>query len=416
MINRELIKENNSLVNTERTFSFKKVEQLLEINEKLRVLLEKSRAQKQDTPFGVDIFPKSSKPNSANQSFLTSKVATATASREETIRNEFLEQIDSLKLQVSMLQKENSKYKTQLEAAKATDSQIQTLRNKLKELETHNQQLESEVKSAGAEINRLKSVSIAHTSQDDEVPKLKEELAEISEELHKYREYIPPLLAKMEELQRDKEILEKAIDERSQENEMLQKKVDSLEPLAKENKILKQRYFLVRTASEMFRNRIEEQNVLIEKMQKMINTDEILDVEIDIRKIMAERNVLAAQNERIKKPITEKILKLDMLKLKVSTEIEEFENLKRSIRQLDDSVVLARDSGHDFTKARDSLVKTLELRKSTMKDFQTALQDVDTIKEQLNDMHKELKEVKSEMNTEQDPHSSHSYDDGQKWF
>ena len=47
MINRELIKENNSIISRERVFPFKKVEQLLLVNEKLRILLEKSKDRKQ---------------------------------------------------------------------------------------------------------------------------------------------------------------------------------------------------------------------------------------------------------------------------------------------------------------------------------------------------------------------------------
>lgn len=221
----------------------------------------------------------------------------------------------------------------------------------------------------------------------------------------------------MEELQRDRDIFEKVIDERDEEIQALKQKIDSLEPLTKENKLLKQRYFLVRTASELLRNRIEEQHVMMDKMQKLVNTDELLDVEIDYRKLAAERDVLAAQNERMKKPIKEKVLKLDLLKLKLSAELEEVENLKNSIRHLDESQVISKfghsplktPMGQESGRSRDELVKTLEQRSSTMRNLHNRWKDVETIKIQLDDMNRELERVKSEENLDTNPVGSDSF-------
>ena len=69
----------------------------------------------------------------------------------------------------------------------------------------------------------------------------------------------------------------------------MEQQLDDLEMYKKENKILKQRYFLMRTASEMVRQRNEAQAATIEHLQKLVSMEEMLDVEIHIRNLLEER-------------------------------------------------------------------------------------------------------------------------------
>ena len=420
MINRELIKENNSVINKEKVFPFAKVEQLLTVNEKLRTLVEKSKDRNQASNLASETFQKSFRDYSLNHSFVTNTTTNkgpVSDSREVTIRGEIPDQVELLKAEVSNLHQENSKLKVAAETNKLFNFQINSLQKQLNDSENRNKQLEAEVNSVKAENIQLKRDLNEYANSDYKRENiwLKSELARKDGELSRCEDVInhfQRIAVAMEDWQREKEIYERAIEERSQEILTLKKRIDILEPLHRENQLIKQRYFLLRTATEFLRNKIDDQNVTMNKMQQLINADELLDVEVDIRKLVAQRDVLAAQNERMKKPIKEKILNLDQLKLRLSTELQDFEQLKKSFRQLDDPS--STTSRQDFNKTREGLTKTLELRKSAMMGFHVALEDVDMLRGEMVDMRKELKEVKSEANSEQVVTVSHSVIDEPK--
>ena len=422
MINRELMKENNEIIQKERVLPFKKVEELLSVNAKLRALLtlRSPKNTKQESILVTEAFPTSTtKDPSFVQVTQTSRDPVA-ESQQPSTRNEYTEEIEALKLKIAGLEHQNEDLKKKVQAAQASNFLLKSLETKLKKSEEQNAQLRSQAEQSAAELAKLKAELAENKEIEKEVSLLKAEFAKKDEEIRSFKEYIyktQALLSQMEELQRDRDIFEKVIDERDEEIQALKQKIDSLEPLTKENKLLKQRYFLVRTASELLRNRIEEQHVMMDKMQKLVNTDELLDVEIDYRKLAAERDVLAAQNERMKKPIKEKVLKLDLLKLKLSAELEEVENLKNSIRHLDESQVISKfghsplktPMGQESGRSRDELVKTLEQRSSTMRNLHNRWKDVETIKIQLDDMNRELERVKSEENLDTNPVGSDSF-------
>lgn len=441
MINRELIKENNNLLKKNNVIPVSKVEKLLEVNETLRTKLEKLRADGIPTTpvksVSRNYFPSE---NIVTPSTQRTGVLISTQSCEVTARWEFDTQktdreiIGELRQQLNSLKDEKDrallKYKllhnfdqekkeldTKMRFLNAEKERLQkslSLKNEeIKKLENERTQTNQDLQHMSTELTQLKSeLALWKYKYERDVKELETVVEKKDEEIKEYKERLNSLescVDYLETIQRDKEIYEKALDDRSNEIEALKLRIESLEPLEKENKLLRQRFFLVRTAGELLKHQNEENIKRMEALQEVVSTGEILDVEVSIRKLMEERDVLAAQNERMKKPLQEKILKLDMLQFKVHSELEEFENWKKSLKQLDESqgflspIAFMGDVASESGKFKDEVMKTIDQKTMSLKNFKEALKDVNTIKSQMENMTRELEELNDEDGSESNP-------------
>ena len=406
--NRELTRENSKLSSRLKVVSASNVEKLLRVNEKLREELEKielsvslantARISSKSFTFRDGLSEQFNQTTGLLSPYfadMTTRFDTETQKADKELIVELKQQIHDLKLEKEELVKQRG----------LTDSS-----RKEKELEERIKSLESEKIQLGKDIGlkqeteqRLKKeLEASRAGFERDVKKLTETIEKQQKEIDFYRERLnelQPYVVLANSFQRERELLGKTIEEKYKEIADLKTRVEALEPLQKENKLLKQKYFIIRTAGELLKQRNEEQIKRMDQMQQLVDTEELLDTEINIRQLMEERDLLAAQNERMTKALKDKILQLDILQFKVSSELEEFQNLKKSLLALDESQLLtsSRIFRNDLTpesgRFRDETVKALGQRAGVMKGFQAALKDVEVVKDFMESMNRELREL-----------------------
>lgn len=290
------------------------------------------------------------------------------------------------------LLEENRSLKDQLDL---TNTRIKTLESMLRKvteekgsLTTALQKLQQEVGSA-----QVIQVSPRTTYGSSELEYLRKNLTQKNTEISDLRQKLLGTNRLQSEcnglrleLQRTKENLAK----KSAQVDELTFKVRDLKNKEIENKELKKRYFLIRTASQMLQPRIHSLNTQIDLMQKMIKFDEVLDLEIELRKLLDERDILASQNQRLRAPF-EKVLKdVENFKEQIKARIDSFDELKSSFEQKNENDV--RPGGESGEKCL-----LLKEKKDELVGIQIHLAKFDEIKKVMDQMAKDLRKIQNRL-------------------
>ena len=253
-----------------------------------------------------------------------------------------------------------------------------------------------EVQKLQQDLRRARSQSLsfttpsANTSEIESFKKnINQKISEISElkqkllEANKYKFECERLRT---ELTRVKENLEK----KTTQVEDLSFKVKDLRNKEIENKELKKRYFLMRTACQMFQPKIQSLNNQLEQMGKLVQVDEVLDVEIEIRKLLDERDILVIQNQRLRAPLDKAFQAFEDLKQQIAKRIEEFDNIRQALNYKPEELMKVKE-GNEAEDAEK--LKTLQAKAAELAESQVKLREYDGVKADLDQMAKELKSV-----------------------
>lgn len=389
----------NSSVNIEKTVLEKKITSLMKENESLKIQIKQNQQVKD----------------------LQSDQAIKVANQE----------INDLKAEVTMLKKEVQMNKqNQMQTLHhPSDYLVKGLEQKLSFEIREKESLKNSLKAAQQEIQELRSKSYGTKTLEFKAFNLESELAAVKKTLHDKTEEIYNLKGQIlennkfkYELDLKKQELEKTKTElkaKIVEIGDLTSRIKTLNVNGVQNKELMKRYFLARTAAQMFSNRNANLSAQLDQMARMIHTDDILDTEIQVRKLLDERDMLMSQNQRMKAPLENLTKNVDIMKEQVEGKLEEINSLCRSyvsedrFNQKTPDLKSSREfnfgelsttsrTGNLSSPAKSDLIRFLDDKASELKGYESNFRDFERFKENVSQMESELKQVQNRLETIED--------------
>lgn len=420
---KKLERENADLSTNKKVLHFNKVESLLKANEELRMICSSSLSARgygetfRDTRgeleelagLRIRVTELSKENDSLKHTLRTSENHSQSPVRttNEVNNPHYTEDIKKLESELQIYKARNKQLQRENDALK---EKIEHMQNDpcIQELESALQNIKEEKASLMRELQQLKQSSqyrqatSPRLTNTNDIELLRQTLAQKNTE-------IADLKQKWMDLHKYKSLYEAVNYELQLTKENLQKKTAMVEDLnfktrelrnkEIENKELKKRYFLIRTLGQVFQPRIHNLNMQLDQMQKLINIDEVLDAEIEIRKLLDERDILASQNQRLRAPLEVVLKNLDHLKQQVTGRIEEIDTLTKGLDldSFEDTQISARSPTERLSVEAAGKLRLLTERASELADFQGRIREFDDLKLSMDQMSKELKQVQDRL-------------------